>query len=510
MSGFRGLVLVVASAALALAGCGRSGPEARDTETAQPAPEAPVIPGLPEVEIPEELAPVLEQWTGDLNGMRERRRIRVGVVHSSFFLYFDQGRPRGVTYELLRQFEASLNKRLGLKKAAEQIHVVLIPVRRDRMLPWLVDGHIDLATSNLTITDDRSGQVDFSVPFTGDVHEIVVTGPSAGPVSVLEDLAGRSVLVRESSSYFESLQRVNAEFSTRGLEPVEILPAYEVLEDEDILGLVAAGLAEATIVDSHKAGFFESAMPGITPHPEVFVRDDADIAWAFRKNSPKLAAEVNHFVAGHKVGTLIGNVLVERYMGNRQLVMDALDDEARQLLSREAGLFRKYGRQYDIHWLMLAAQGFQESGLDQTRRSRSGAVGVMQIKPSTARDKNVGISDVSTLDGNIHAGTKYMRFLMDRYFGDEHIGAMDQWLLGLAAYNAGPARVAGLRSAASEAGLDPDRWFDNVELIAAQRIGRETVTYVRNVVSYYLAYRLAFERAQLRAEARRQFAESGD
>jgi membrane-bound lytic murein transglycosylase MltF len=502
-------VFVIFSA-LAISACGRSGPEPGADAIPEAEPERPAMPELPEVEIPDELAPVLERWTGDLDGMLKRRRIRVGVVHSSFFLYFDQGRPRGVTYELLRQFEAALNKRLGLRKAADQIHVVLVPVRRDRMLPWLLEGQIDLATSNLTVTADRSGQVDFSLPFTSDVQEIVVTGPSAAPIRVVDDLAGRSVLVRASSSYFDSLQSLNADFAARGLEPVDILPAYEVLEDEDILGLVAAGLAEATVVDSHKALFFEAAIPGLQPHPELSVRENADIAWAFRKNSPKLAAEVNHFVAGHKVGTLIGNVLVERYVGNRHLVVDALDEEARQLLSEEADLFRKYGRQYDIHWLMLAAQAYQESGLDQSRRSRSGAVGVMQIKPSTARDKNVGIKDVSTLEGNIHAGTKYLRFLMDRYFGDAHIGAMDQWLLGLAAYNAGPARVAGLRTAARKAGLDPDRWFDNVELIAAQRIGRETVTYVRNVVSYYLAYRLAFERTQLRAEARRQFEMSGD
>ena len=214
-------------------------------------------------------------------------------------------------------------------------------------------------------------------------------------------------------------------------------------------------------------------------------------------------------VAGHKIGTLVGNVLVKRYIGDQDPIVDALGEQGRQLLSKEAELFRKYAAKYDLHWLMLAAQAYQESHLDQTKRSRSGAIGIMQIKRSTARDPNVGVADISTMDGNIHAGTKYLRFIMDRYFGDEDVRPMDRWLLALAAYNAGPARIAKLRAEAEASGLDPDRWFDNVELVAARRIGRETVTYVRNVVSYYLAYRMAFERAQLRAEARVQAAGSG-
>jgi membrane-bound lytic murein transglycosylase MltF len=193
---------------------------------------------------------------------------------------------------------------------------------------------------------------------------------------------------------------------------------------------------------------------------------------------------------------------VNRYLGERTRVDGALTEEGRQLLSEEADLFRKWGEEYGFHWLMLAAQGFQESGLDQSRRSRSGAMGIMQIKPSTARDKNVAVNDITTMDGNIQAGAKYMRFLADRYFSAEGTDPMNQWLLALAAYNAGPSRLINLRNEAEKAGLDPNVWFDNVELVAAQRIGRESVTYVRNVVSYYLAYRLAYERAQIREEAR--------
>ncbi len=497
-----------------LAACGPSPPESAGDPAARPAGEdpppvlEPALPPLPDVEIPRELAPVLEPWLGDLDGMVQRRRLRVGVVHSSFFLYFDRGRPRGLTYELLRQFERALNRRLGLKKTADQIHVVLVPMGRDQLVPWLEEGRIDLAAGNLTVTPARSDRVRFSDPLATGIREILVTGPAAQPVETLDDLAGRTVVVRPSSSYFESLRKLNADFAARGLVPVDVLPAYDLLEDEDIVGLVAAGLAEATVVDSHKAEFLASVHPEIELHQNLALREDAEIAWAFRKNNPKLAGEVNHFVAGHKIGTLVGNVLAQRDLGDPDPIVDALGEQGRQLLSKEADLFRKYGDMYGLHWLKLAAQAYQESRLDQNKRSRAGAVGIMQVKPSTARDRNVGVNDISTMDGNIHAGTKYLRFIMDRYFGDDHIGPMDRWLLGLAAYNAGPGRIAKLRAQAAKAGLDPDRWFDHVELIAAQRIGRETVSYVRNVVSYYLAYRMAFERAQLRNEAREQAARS--
>jgi membrane-bound lytic murein transglycosylase MltF len=164
-----------------------------------------------------------------------------------------------------------------------------------------------------------------------------------------------------------------------------------------------------------------------------------------------------------------------------------------------AGIFRNYGDRYDFDWLMLAAQGYQESGLRQDRRSPAGAVGVMQIKPSTAADPNIGIDDVSTVDNNIHAGTKYMRFLADRYFDDDGINDLNQWLLSLAAYNAGPAKVARMRREAAENGYDPNYWFDNVEIIAARRIGKETVTYVSNIFKYYVGYQIISERSDMRA-----------
>jgi membrane-bound lytic murein transglycosylase MltF len=288
----------------------------------------------------------------------------------------------------------------------------------------------------------------------------------------------------------------------KGLGEIELEPADEALETEDLLEMVSAGLLAITVADDYLAEFWSQVYDKLTLHPELKVRSGGRIAWAFRKNSPQLATVVNDFVRGHKKGTLMGNILLKRYWQSTRWVANPLMDGDLDRFEEMASYFRKYAEQYGLDWIMVAAQGYQESGLDQSRRSRAGAVGVMQLLPSTARDKNVNIPDVENLESNIHAGVKYLRFILDRYFAGTDLTVLDQHLFAFAAYNAGPARVAGLRRLAEQKGLDPDVWFRNVEVVAAQEIGRETVQYVSNIYKYYLAYRRVAERIQERARAR--------
>ena len=168
-----------------------------------------------------------------------------------------------------------------------------------------------------------------------------------------------------------------------------------------------------------------------------------------------------------------------------------------------AHLFQEYGDRYAFDWLMVMSQAYQESRLDQSLRSHAGAIGVMQLLPSTAKDKNVNVGDITELENNIHAGNKYLRFIRDRYFESEPMDDLNKTLFAFASYNAGPARVSRLRTEAEQQGLDPNVWFDNVESVAAQRIGRETVDYVSNIYKYWIAYRLSREQlAQAAAEGR--------
>ena len=164
-----------------------------------------------------------------------------------------------------------------------------------------------------------------------------------------------------------------------------------------------------------------------------------------------------------------------------------------------ADLFKKYGAQYNLDYLLMAAQGYQESTLDQNVKSPVGAIGVMQVMPPTGKQLNVG--DITQVDSNIHAGVKYVRFMMDQYFANEPMDDLNKGLMTFASYNAGPGRIRQLRRETERRGLNPNVWFGNVERIASERIGRETVTYVSNIYKYYVAYKLVTAEQQRKKAA---------
>jgi membrane-bound lytic murein transglycosylase MltF len=434
------------------------------------------------------------KWTGDFDGMAERRVIRVLVVFNKMMFFLDKGRQRGTAHDLFMEFDKFVNQKL--KTGTLKLNIVFIPVTRDRLLPSLVEGRGDIAAANLTITPERQKIVDFSDPLLKGVSEIVITGPGGKKPGSLDDLAGMVIHVRPSSSYYGSLSRLNKNLKKKGKKQVKIVPADEVLEDSDLLEMVNAGLIPAVIVDRHKAEFWGEIFDKITLHPDIAVNTGGEIAWAFRKNSPKLKGVVNEFVKGHKKGTLMGNILYKRYLKENEWARNSLSPKERKKFDQTVNLFRKYADQYKFDYLMTAALAYQESTLDHSKRSHAGAVGIMQIMPATAADKNVGIPDIKNLEKNIHAGNKYLRFLRDRYFNDPSVDSLNQTLFTFAAYNAGPSRVAKLRKEAAGMGLDPNVWFRNVEVVAAKRIGRETVQYVSNIFKYYLAYKLIVQKEE--------------
>jgi len=445
------------------------------------------------------MAPLVEPFTGDLDGMVKRRVIRVLTVQNPILYLIDRGREAGLTYEMLKAFEQDLNKKLGNTIVA--VHVIPIPVARDQLIPGLLAGRGDIAAGLISVTPERQKQVDFSDPLGSGVREVLVTGPDAAPVASLDELSGRELYVRASSSYAEHLRKLNGRFASEGKAAVKITPAPETLEDGDILEMVAAGLVPATVVDDVVADLYTQVFPALRKNSDI-ASPPGEIAWAFRKRSPKLAEALNAFVRTHKQGSLTGNVLINKYLKTTKWVKNARGDDDRKRLKSMIELFKKYGDQYDVDYLLMAAQGYQESGLDQNKRSQVGAVGVMQVMPATARDRSVNIPDIDKLDSNIHAGIKYIRWVMDNFYQDPAIDRLDKGFFAFASYNAGPGRVASLRKEAAAQGLDPNKWFNNVELVAAKRVGRETVTYVSNIYKYYLAYQLMLGAKQEREAAK--------
>lgn len=420
---------------------------------------------------------------GDLDMMIEHKVIRVVTTYSRTNYFVVGGEPKGATYEGLMQFEKFLNERLGTARL--KVHVFIVPVRRDELLRAVVDGRADLAAASITVTPERLEQVDFSDAAVGGISEVLVTGPESPELASLDDLSGKTVAVRKSSSYYQSLRALSDDFHSRGLSPIRIREVDERLETEDIMEMVGAGTYPLTVADSHIAEFWSDILAGVEVREDIAVGTGRSIAWAFRKDSPKLAAEVNAFVKGHKKGTLFGNILMKRYFEDNKAVRNPLSGSELEKLQRYRAHFEKYAAQYGMDWLLVAAQGYQESGLEQSLKSSHGAVGVMQIKPTTAADKNVGIPDVSTAENNIHAGIKYMRFIRDRYFDDDEMDSFNKGFFTLAAYNAGPARIQQVREQARAKGLDPNVWFRQVEQVAP----RQTVDYVANIFKYWVTYR---------------------
>lgn len=424
---------------------------------------------------------LLTPWSGDLSGMRERRVIRVLVPYSRIILFMDKGVMRGTAVELLREFEKQLNDG---RSEIEQTEIAIIPTARNDLITDLAGGRGDMAIGNLTITEERLATVDFSAPFLQGVSEVLVTGAEHPDITSIEELSGLEIYVRPSSSYYGSLLRVNGELEEQGLAPINIIEGDEVLEDGDILEMINARMLGATIVDSHKLDLWTQVYDELKVH-EVTVREGGMIGWAFRKNSPELAEQVNAFMEIAKRGTLLGNILFKRYLENAERLQPTNSDGASEQRLALEELFQKYAEEYQIDWHLIAAQSFQESRFDNSLTSRAGAVGLMQVLPSTAADPNVGISDIRSPESNVHAGVKYLRFIADRYFGDSELDDFNRILFALAAYNAGPNRIVRLRAQAD----NPNKWFGAVEWEVSKSVGAEPVRYIRNIYRYYLMFR---------------------
>ena len=440
----------------------------------------------------------IKKYTGDLDGMVKRRVIRALVVFSRTQYFVDKGAQLGTAYETMRSFEDHINASRKLKTL--KVHVVFLPTSRDDLIPALLEGRGDLAMAGLTATPERLKKVDFSEPFADKVEEIVVTGPKSPAIGALNDLSGQEVFVRQSSSYWEHLEALNQKFKADGKAPVKLRPAPETLEDEDLLEMLNAGLVGLVVVDDYKATLWANMFKSIQPHPDLAVHEGGQIGVMFRQGSPLLKAELASFAKTHRVGTLFGNTVVKKYVRSTKFVKSATSDAEIKKFQDTVSLFRNYGTKYDLDHLLVMAQSYQESRLDQNAKSHVGAIGIMQVMPATGKELAVG--DISQLEPNIHAGVKYVRFMMDRYYGKEPMDLVNKMLFTYASYNAGPARIARLRKEAAAKGLNPNLWFNNVETVVAARIGAETVTYVSNIYKYYIAYKLVTEAEEERRKAR--------
>ncbi len=442
-----------------------------------------------------ELPLTFRRHLGDLDGMKKRHVIRVLVVPSHSGFFYDKGVPRGIFYEAFEEFQRFINQKL--KTGPVKITVTFIPARPEQLENGLLEGVADIIGYPVIVTPEREQKVLFTTPISASVNQVIVTGPHASAVSTLQDLSGKEVYVNPLTAYYENLQALSREFQKAGKPPILVKAADRNLTDEDLLEMVNAGLIPATVTLDMRANFWVKVLPHLTVHPDMVLKRDGQVALVTRKDSPELRSLLDEFVRTHNIGTSFGNTLLRRYLQNTKWVKDSTTSEEMKKFQAYVRYFQKYAAQYDFDYLMLVAQGYQESSLDQSRRNPSGAVGIMQVIPKLAAAPPIDVPNVHNAENNIQAGTKMLNYIAETYFNDDKLDSLNKTLMVFASYNAGPTRISGLRKKTALEGLDPNQWFGNVELVVAKNVGQETVQYVSNIYKYYVAYKLTLEEAKI-------------
>ncbi|MFZ5442168.1 MAG: transporter substrate-binding domain-containing protein [Myxococcota bacterium] len=419
---------------------------------------------------------------GDLPVMKKRGTLRVLTRNNAVSFYLYKGNREGFDYELIKAFAKSQ----GLT-----LEVVLVPGYGD-LVPMLKDGKGDVIAAAFTATPERAKEVAFTRPYLF-VKELFVQRKGAPALGSLEQLRGRTVTVRASSSYAERLRPLAAQYG------FTLKAADEDLEVEDLLADVDEGSVELTVADSH---FFDAERlfrPNLEAPLALSGDAQVPIAFAVRQDNPKLQAALDAFVKKVYRGTEY-NLLKRRSFENRGALT-----EARELSTAKTGqlspfdpLIKRYSERYGFDWRLMTAQAWRESRFDPKAKSFVGALGLFQVMPATG--KELGFTRLQDPEQGTHAGIKYMNQLVQRL--EPALPLDERVRFALAGYNAGFARVQDARRLALELKLDPNVWKGNVEkamgLMArpfyARRVRtgfcrcQEPVDYVRHIENKYESF----------------------
>ena len=431
--------------------------------------------------------PVLKR-TSDLGPGTRNIRVLVHYGRTEFFVA--NGRPFGFECEAFTAYEKFLNKSRRRKKP--KIGITFIPVRFEELIPFLLEGKGDVAAGFITATAERRQKVAFTEPYIDNVSEVLVANAAVEAPKSLNELSGRKVHVLRGSSFAQHLRDLNGRLEAAGLKPVEVVEMPASANADDILEMVNAGILELTFVDDFIARLWEQVLPQIKVVREVTLSEGGDIAWAVRPANVELLKSLNAFIdyAAKNLRRTTAEVM-RRYFKDTKFIENPLTNELTGRARQLGPIFKEAGEKRKLDWLMMMAQGYQESQLDQRRRSKKGAIGIMQLLPTTGR--SMGYRDITNARNNIAAGVAYIDWIRTNYFNTDDIPQDARVDFSLAAYNAGPMRIQAMRQEAKRRGLNPSLWFDHVEHVVLDKIGEETVRYVANVNRYYIAYRMSHE-----------------
>ncbi|MEN3976766.1 transglycosylase SLT domain-containing protein [Emcibacter sp. SYSU 3D8] len=422
--------------------------------------------------------------------MKDRQVIRILVPYSKTLFFYDKDKEMGVVHDLGVSLEKWANQQSSPGPGKKSVKVVFVPVPEERLLSDLTAGLGDMAAGGLAFDDN--GEIDFGGSLAPDSGSVLVSRKRGDPLDELDDLSGREVVIHRSSASFEPLRALSARLEARGKRPIKLIKAPEELQDEDLLQMVSGGLVQIAVVDGYVATFWSKIIPGIVVNGDLLDKGGTALGWAVRKNSPQLKRLLEGFTARAEGKAFAGGTSLRKYLGETRLPNNATAQREMDKFNGAIDMFKKYGDAYDFDHLMMMALGYQESGLNQKARNPYGPVGMMQITPATASTSVVAIKGIDKdANRNVEAAAKYLRYIADSYLDDPNISQMNRTLMAFVGYNAGPRKLKIIREAAAKSGLDPNVWFQNVELAAAQTLGRKSVEYVSNIYKYYTAYRIS-------------------
>ena len=391
---------------------------------------------------------------------------------------------------MMREYEKHLNYQY-FNNTKLKLNILFIPVPSSQIIDLLAQGYGDIAIGPLMTPLRQQNQVTHTEPIYTDHQLLLVSHNSTEEYQDIKQLSGKEIWIRRNSIYHQKLQRINNQLFKLNKRPIYINIVADELEDFELLDMVDNNQIFMTMTSNHSLRLWEKLYKNIKLHPELAIGSKIPSTWAVRNHAPQLTTSLNRFIAKHKKGTKIGNILHRRYLVRHPWLKKIIHQKFEQRYLKTEKIIKKYAKQYKFDWQLILAQAYQESRLNQKALSHRGAVGVMQVLPTTANEPYINIKNIKNVDGNIHAGVKYLHFMRNRYFSSKNITELDSLLLSFAAYNAGPAKLRRLRKRTLDKGLDPNVWFNNVEKIVAETIGKETVNYVNNIYKFYITYLLA-------------------
>ena len=423
---------------------------------------------------------------GDIKNMIKDRKIRVLLVNDGGFYGLKKGRNYGLYRNVLEKMEEELNKDFPNEDKNKRIKLIPIPIKKADLLDTLNKGYGDMVLSGNIITKEKKQQINYTKPFGKGFNNVLVTSKHEGEIRQYEDLSGKEVFIEPTSEYLKSLVQVSETMVIKGLKPIIIRALPAQLSRGGILELINDKVIGVTVMEDYKAEMWKLVYKDIVIHEDITFGENKEIAIMVRKDSPKLLEKLNEFIDRNIGGKVFTKKLTKRYTKNIKYLKDVDTGLSEKEYVKIKDTFKKYAKQYKLDPLILMAQAYQESKLQNNARSHVGAQGIMQLMKGTARDMKVG--SIRNIEGNIHAGVKYHRQIRDNFYKEKEISKKDKILFIFAGYNAGPTRIKNYRKLAKERGLNPNIWHDNVEQIVAEKIGRETIQYIENIYTYYVAY----------------------